>query len=580
MKRYLLLLLLLFPFIVKAKICTSDEYYLYIENDNITVKACNEVISDYSNIVEYNNRVLTVKEGAYINCIYFNDIDLIVTSNNKVAYIGYINHGNYSTNINVHKTLTIRDYKNDENTPWRLYVDVKYSKIVAENCEIYNLDSLRNDEYWKNAEAGLTAKNSKFVGGTLFTAGPIILENVEHDASYIQSEDSYLIIKNSTLNMNGNLYNDGGDGRIEIYDSTINFVGKYGQISVYNHSDVREKDYSLIIKNTTVNGGGLYASTRNDLPVYIENSNMISTISEVSGPIFIKDSNIKMNFKDTYGGTNLHGMSVINSTIETNKNIQNNEGINTIIKDSVLKVGTNYSDYNETNISSSSIEAGIMILFENAAVNNSTVKVIYPSGLTNRYSGAFNIRKKLSLNKSYIYLESNDNDVVAFKIIGQEGSFEYDDDLVVTDKNGVELKLVYKDGTGYSYYYDNDGNNISNSVTLRAKANVTFKIVNGAWADGSINDIVITKDVWDKLNEDEIPSIEGLPNGHWEIVPSTEDYIKGDVTYVYVIDEVKGVEENPKTGVSNIFTIISLILAITLTVIYNKHLNKSYFMKG
>jgi hypothetical protein len=308
---------------------------------------------------------------------------------------------------------------------------------------------------------------------------------------------------------------------------------------------------------------------------------MISTISEVSGSIFIKDSNIKMNFKDNYGGTNLHGMSIINSTVETNKSIHNNEGINTIIKDSVLKVGTNYSDYNETSISSSSIEAGIMILFENAAVNNSSVKVIYPSGLTSRYSGAFNIRKKLSLNKSYIYLESNDNDKVAFQIIDPEGNFEYDDDLVVTDKNGVELKLVYKDGTGSSYYYDNDGNNISNTVTLRAKANVTFKIVNGAWADGSINDIVITKDVWDKLNEDEIPSIEGLSNGHWEIVPSTDDYIKGDVTYVYVIDEVvKGVEENPKTGINYIYTIISFIIAISLSIMYFKYFNKTYFMKG
>jgi hypothetical protein len=221
-----------------------------------------------------------------------------------------------------------------------------------------------------------------------------------------------------------------------------------------------------------------------------------------------------------------------------------------------------------------------MYIQDDTSINNSYIKVIYDNS-DGYNSPSLSIGKNFKMNNSYLYIENNELNKPAFISSELSNKIIFDDGLSVTDKNGVELKLVYKDGVGYSYYYDNDGNNISNTVTLRAKANVTFKIVNGAWADGSINDIVITKDVWDKLNEDEIPSIEGLPNGHWEIVPSTDDYIKGDVTYVYVIDEVvKGVEENPKTGINYIYTIISFIIAISLSIMYFKYFNKTYFMKG
>ena len=76
-----------------------------------------------------------------------------------------------------------------------------------------------------------------------------------------------------------------------------------------------------------------------------------------------------------------------------------------------------------------------------------------------------------------------------------------------------------------------------------AKSNeVTFKVVNGSWDDGTSDDKTVKlKGFADddlKLSEDLIPEVGSKPDdtykaGSWDVVPSTETIVSEDVTYTY-----------------------------------------------
>ena len=86
------LLILSLSFLFMGKVYALDEYSITI-NDNSTVVVKNalndSVISDYSNILEYSNDVLTIKEGVYVNKIEVHK-NITITSNNKKTYINTI----------------------------------------------------------------------------------------------------------------------------------------------------------------------------------------------------------------------------------------------------------------------------------------------------------------------------------------------------------------------------------------------------------------------------------------------------------------------------------------------------------
>ena len=153
MKKYLLLLILLIPFVVHAD---ATKYNVVINNDNISVSIVDGGnVSNYSNIVTYQNRVLTVHEGVTINELDYNDIDITITSNDKIAYIGTIKGDNQR-----HNTLTIKNFKNDENTPFELYTWTLYAQINIEDSTIYRAN-IRNKDSDENIEYGATIKNTK-----------------------------------------------------------------------------------------------------------------------------------------------------------------------------------------------------------------------------------------------------------------------------------------------------------------------------------------------------------------------------------------------------------------------------------
>ena len=78
----------------------------------------------------------------------------------------------------------------------------------------------------------------------------------------------------------------------------------------------------------------------------------------------------------------------------------------------------------------------------------------------------------------------------------------------------------------------------------RIIAKVTFKVVNGAWNDGTTEDKTVTLTGYEgdtlKLVADQIPAIGSKPSdnykeGSWNITPSTSEAIAQDVTYTYAL---------------------------------------------
>ena len=95
------------------------------------------------------------------------------------------------------------------------------------------------------------------------------------------------------------------------------------------------------------------------------------------------------------------------------------------------------------------------------------------------------------------------------------------------------VSIAITGDTAYTYTYaPKDG--ISSTVT--------FKVVNGQWADGTTDDKVVTLTGHEgdslKLSSGQIPAVGTKPNdgykaGSWEVTPSTDTAISSNVTYTY-----------------------------------------------
>ena len=95
------------------------------------------------------------------------------------------------------------------------------------------------------------------------------------------------------------------------------------------------------------------------------------------------------------------------------------------------------------------------------------------------------------------------------------------------------VSIAITGDTAYTYTYaPKDG--ISSTVT--------FKVVNGQWADGTTDDKVVTLTGHEgdilKLSSGQIPAVGTKPNdgykaGSWDVTPSTDTAISSNVTYTY-----------------------------------------------
>ena len=113
---------------------------------------------------------------------------------------------------------------------------------------------------------------------------------------------------------------------------------------------------------------------------------------------------------------------------------------------------------------------------------------------------------------------------------------------------------------------------------------VTFKVVNGAWDDGTTADKIVTLNGYEgdtlALKSSDIPSVGTKPAdsykaGKWDIVPSSETEITEKVTYTYTYEKKsdttpdnKKADVTPETGDAVNVQLIFLVMVLSMCVIF------------
>ena len=98
-----------------------------------------------------------------------------------------------------------------------------------------------------------------------------------------------------------------------------------------------------------------------------------------------------------------------------------------------------------------------------------------------------------------------------------------------TNENGITKSITY------TYSYEN----------VLSYVDVTFKIQNGTWSDGTTNDKIVEIELYDgkgTLTDDDVPTNMiaefGFVNGKWDVTPNTnENGITKSITYTYSFEE-------------------------------------------
>lgn len=581
-KFFTMISLFIFLFTINVHAGTYGDYSLVINEDysyNVYIdgNTSGTPLTDYPDIFSLDNKVLTLNEGTRL--VYLKtDADITVTSNDKPVSLYYADYKTSSADV----TIVFKNLRNifSEGQGFIFIGSHKSAEII--------------DSYFASACFGL------------------------YDWDFRSDGKERLIIKNSTIDEANTISSYTG---LDISDSTINtneIIGR-GDNLIVNKSDIKT---SGIVANYGLNGQ-LVNTQVIDSNIECLNTNCFlgnGNGQNPSGILHIQNSTIKNyhieNMRTT--SSNKSYTKIINSSFENINDLYTNNPI--YIIDSDLTIGyinnTSNDVYNSQNgvyVENSKLNIGKFNAMGNIDINNS-----YIESDTLQF-GTYPVNNKLVINNSYIRLNDNNgynslynanslsihNSNFLAKTSGEKVYYisrslsEYDgadigidDYLSLIDEDGSELSLI---GSGifdpniekYQYYtlsYNDE--TPSKSLKLISKANVTFKVKNGTWEDGTTDDITLTKDVWTKFTDDEIPkNMIGKTKGHWEVEPNTSDYIKNSVTYTYVFDKegiVKGIidelKENPKTGVFS-YSLLVLTLLSGAIILYIRLRNNTLFKK-
>jgi hypothetical protein len=368
----------------------------------------------------------------------------------------------------------------------------------------------------------------------------------------------YMRIENSEVEMS-NIYSNGSDGHFEFINSSIKPSSESNGLTITHYSST---EYSFIIKKCDITADGLIGS--NTSIMIVEDSNIDANKFYVSSSTEISNSNIKTNGINQSSASNaddpLPYLKIKDSTILIeDASAENNYGINWILDNSYV-----------------SLEGSIR--FYNYGFNEKAKPAVT---LNNSYfyiNGSVYAYGNIVINDKSYFLIDNTNDtnskpaLQCYNILHDDSVYPLDldnKDVLLSetgDDNGVR-NLIYEDGT------------IASSIKIVYRVKIVLKVANGTWADGTTEDKIIYKDVWDKLSSSDIPTgmiSENGVDGYWSDEISLDDYLKGDLEYTYTFKEVKGVEENPVTGVFK-YSFIILFIAGSLIYLYKMIKNKSLF---
>ena len=346
------------------------------------------------------------------------------------------------------------------------------------------------------------------------------------------------------------------------------------------HRAVRFSDYEINILNSSIECNDDYLDL-GATSMYIEHSGVYArSIGNVISKTIIKDATIGV--EKTYGKVYLD-----NSSLETYE-----------MEDSSSLYATNMSKIKTT------VGGAIRHLI----LDNSEFEYLYDGGnLAYRpivIDGRFSIHNSKFTIDFEEYNESNYP-----KLEFDNGNYEFDDHMSFVDSSGRALyKKTWDDyqqcveispdimdeeysfnscGDSWiaaTYVYDNEFGESPKTLSIASVVEVRLK-VNGTWADGTTDDIVIYKPAFSQISYTDIPvgkmTLDDFENGDWDTKPvnavlEENKNVVLTLTLSNTKEEVKGVEENPKTG---LFNYLLLIIPSAILVFGYKFIGKYKLFK-
>ncbi len=174
-----------------------------------------------------------------------------------------------------------------------------------------------------------------------------------------------------------------------------------------------------------------------------------------------------------------------------------------------------------------------------------------------------------SVEVAYTGAKTGDNEYISAIIKDSKGDITYygrikrcsssQDDAA--GRVTINIKDKFSDGDSlyvFNEQYNGDKQtDFSSSFIKMVSYDVTFKVKNGAWNDGTTEDKVVTLFRFEdenqdlKLKDDDIPTVGDKPNsnykaGSWDKTPDTETTISENLTYTYTYaEEEKPVDSTP-----------------------------------
>jgi len=425
---------------------------------------------------------------------------------------------------------------------------------------------------------------------------------------------SYL--KNSTLDFEGSIYISSS---VDIEDSIIKGKYFYYRCPTGNVTNIRRSDLTITDKFTT----GLYNNNDKFSDVlYIEDSNISSVVPfELVYGSELHLLNTKFDVKNIYSIDGTSDSKVVIEKGENNLDYIDIAGT-TQITDSTLTLPSegyiksdsaidleNVNDLDidyikggdisidTTNINLSGVLSGGNTGIWDSTVNTHGTRIIgsfdlfdtYYKTITlsseNTYS-PFIVKGDVDIDNSRLIADS-DGTVPAVIVTGNvtlnEGSSFKDDnrklltvsDITVSNDNFLSSSSTYGNAEYVSVGDTIKSTTLNNELTYYAETDgyyeVTVKVVNGSWEDGTVEDVtikVLLGDEPDAYLPTSMVANKGYKKGSWKL--------DDDGKYVYTF--VKDAIVNPKTGVASLTGL--LVVSIFLIILLNKYKNNISLFKN
>ena len=469
------LLILSLSFLFMGKVYALDEYSITInDNSSIVVKnALNDsVISDYSNILEYSNDVLTIKEGVYVNKIEVHK-NITITSNNKKTYINTI--AGETVELVADKLYfetydsAATPYNNQYNVPEYTHFGANKLTIKDSNIKMNSNKGMMDNQIHTN-DYDLLIENSNI--------NTTILEiyknntNIVINNSNIYAAIIYAVGENQSDSLN-----------IKINDSVLEFYEYQGNSYIQAYNDI-------IVNNSTIKNCKIINSKNSLL---LDNVQLIkgNSVEQAfsSSTMTIKNSNLNVNYY--FAGNNLYLINTSLTVIGDENNnftFQSSQGQ---IKMPIISI------YENIDLKSSSLEIDST---KTKALNDETLPPI-------AFLGTFT-----SDDPSFVFIDDNKNILK----MSQDDTTNY----------GVSSLL--QGGSTFNTYTKESGEKVY-KIRTSSVVKYKLKIVNGTWDDGTTEDVEVNLLDGEVPNKDTIKSKSSI-DGYVLSVTKTGD---NEYTYEY-----------------------------------------------